>query len=41
VGPYAEEDEIRAPILEAGAKAGVDLQPAGARAYSTNTLESG
>ena len=40
-GPYAEKDEVRAAILEAGADAGVDLQPAGARAYSTNTLESG
>jgi vanillate/3-O-methylgallate O-demethylase len=40
-GPYAEKDEVRAAILKAGADAGVDLQPAGARAYSTNTLESG
>jgi vanillate/3-O-methylgallate O-demethylase len=40
-GPYAEKDEVRAAILKAGADAGVALLPAGARAYSTNTLESG
>ena len=38
-GPYAENDEIRAAILEAGAEFG--MVPVGARAYSTNTLESG
>jgi vanillate/3-O-methylgallate O-demethylase len=40
-GPYAEKDEVHAAVLKAAADAGVDLQPAGARAYSTNTLESG
>ena len=38
-GPYAEAEEIRAAILEAGAEFGI--VPVGARAYSTNTLESG
>jgi vanillate/3-O-methylgallate O-demethylase len=38
-GPYAEYDEIRAAILEAGAQFG--LKEVGARAYATNTLESG
>jgi len=38
-GPYAEGDEIRAAILEAGKEFGIVL--VGARAYSTNTLESG
>ncbi|WP_276808047.1 vanillate/3-O-methylgallate O-demethylase [Castellaniella defragrans] len=38
-GPYEEADEVRAAILEAGAEFG--LVPVGARAYSTNTLESG
>src|SRR3972149_4447247 len=38
-GPYADNDEIRAAILEAGAEFG--MVPVGARAYSTNTLESG
>jgi vanillate/3-O-methylgallate O-demethylase len=38
-GPYAEGDEIRAAILEAGKDFGI--VPVGARAYATNTLESG
>jgi vanillate/3-O-methylgallate O-demethylase len=38
-GPYAEREEIREAILEAGAEFG--LRPVGARAYATNTLESG
>lgn len=38
-GPYEEGDEIRQAILEAGADHG--LVPVGARAYATNTLESG
>jgi vanillate/3-O-methylgallate O-demethylase len=38
-GPYAEREEIREAILEAGAEFG--LLPVGARAYATNTLESG
>ena len=38
-GPYAEGDEIRAAVLEAGEEFGI--QPVGARAYATNTLESG
>ena len=38
-GPYAEADEIRDAILEAGREFG--LVPVGARAYSSNTLESG
>jgi vanillate/3-O-methylgallate O-demethylase len=38
-GPYAEGEEIRAAILEAGRDFG--LVPVGARAYSSNTLESG
>lgn len=38
-GPYAEKDEIRDAILEAGE--GLGLAQVGARAYSTNTLESG
>ena len=38
-GPYAEGDEIRAAILEAGRDFG--LVEVGARAYSSNTLESG
>jgi vanillate/3-O-methylgallate O-demethylase len=38
-GPYTEGDEIRAAILEAGKEFGVVL--VGARAYSTNALESG
>jgi len=38
-GPYASYDKVRDAILEAGAEFG--LEPAGARAYSCNTLESG
>jgi vanillate/3-O-methylgallate O-demethylase len=38
-GPYDTYDEIRGAILEAGQEFG--LEPAGARAYSCNTLESG
>jgi vanillate/3-O-methylgallate O-demethylase len=38
-GPYEEYDEIRETILEAGAE--FDIVAVGARAYATNTLESG
>jgi vanillate/3-O-methylgallate O-demethylase len=38
-GPYEEGEEIRSAILEAGAEFGI--VPVGARAYATNTLESG
>jgi vanillate/3-O-methylgallate O-demethylase len=38
-GPYAEGEEVRATIAEAGRDFGLRL--VGARAYSTNTLESG
>jgi vanillate/3-O-methylgallate O-demethylase len=38
-GPYAEGDEIRTAILEAGKEFGI--VQVGARAYATNTLESG
>src|SRR6478736_4900419 len=38
-GPYAEQEEIRAAILEAGKEFG--LIPVGSRAYPSNTLESG
>jgi vanillate/3-O-methylgallate O-demethylase len=38
-GPYAEGDEIREAIVEAGTDFG--LVQVGARAYSSNTLESG
>ncbi|MHA6624919.1 vanillate/3-O-methylgallate O-demethylase [Pseudonocardia sichuanensis] len=38
-GPYATYDEVRDAILDAGREFG--LEPAGARAYSCNTLESG
>jgi vanillate/3-O-methylgallate O-demethylase len=38
-GPYEQGDEIRTAILEAGEEFG--LIPVGARAYATNTLESG
>ncbi|MCT8998859.1 vanillate/3-O-methylgallate O-demethylase [Chelativorans intermedius] len=40
-GPYEEKDDVRAAILEAADAAGVDLHQVGARAYSTNTVESG
>ncbi len=38
-GPYEEKDEIHAAIMEAAE--GQDMYLVGARAYSTNTLESG
>jgi vanillate/3-O-methylgallate O-demethylase len=38
-GPYAEGEEIRAAIIEAGRDFG--LVQVGSRAYATNTLESG
>lgn len=38
-GPYAEGEEIRAAIVEAGRDFG--LAQVGSRAYATNTLESG
>jgi len=38
-GPYAEGEEIRAAIVEAGKDFG--LAEVGSRAYATNTLESG
>ncbi|MGW6034915.1 vanillate/3-O-methylgallate O-demethylase [Gordonia terrae] len=38
-GPYDSYDRVREAILEAGREFG--LEPAGARAYSCNTLESG
>jgi vanillate/3-O-methylgallate O-demethylase len=38
-GPYEEGEEVREAILAAGRDFG--LQPVGARAYATNTLESG
>src|SRR3954471_8066897 len=38
-GPYAEREEIRAAIIEAGKE--FDLHQVGSRAYPSNTLESG
>jgi vanillate/3-O-methylgallate O-demethylase len=38
-GPYAEGDEVRDAILDAGRDLG--LRQVGSRAYATNTLESG
>lgn len=38
-GPYAEQEEIRTAILEAGKEFGI--VPCGSRAYPSNTLESG
>jgi vanillate/3-O-methylgallate O-demethylase len=38
-GPYETYDKVRDAIIEAGREFG--LEPAGARAYSCNTLESG
>jgi vanillate/3-O-methylgallate O-demethylase len=38
-GPYETYDETREAILEAGSEFG--LEPCGARAYASNTLESG
>jgi len=40
-GPYDEKDEVHEIIVQAAQRAGVDLHLVGARAYSTNTLESG
>ena len=39
LGPYAEREEMRAAIVAAGREFG--LKEVGARAYATNTLESG
>jgi vanillate/3-O-methylgallate O-demethylase len=38
-GPYADQEEIRSAILEAGKEFGI--VPCGSRAYPSNTLESG
>jgi vanillate/3-O-methylgallate O-demethylase len=38
-GPYAQQEEIRGAILEAGKEFGI--VPCGSRAYPSNTLESG
>jgi vanillate/3-O-methylgallate O-demethylase len=38
-GPYEEQEEIRAAILQAGREFG--MVPCGSRAYPSNTLESG
>jgi vanillate/3-O-methylgallate O-demethylase len=38
-GPYAEYDEVRSTIIEAGRE--FDLREVGSRAYASNTLESG
>ncbi len=38
-GPYAEREEIRAAILEAGREVGIVV--VGSRTYASNTLESG
>ena len=40
-GPYKDKEYIHSTILEAARDAGVKLVQCGARAYSTNTLESG
>lgn len=40
-GPYADKHYIQTTIVEAAKAAGVDLRLVGARAYSSNTLESG
>lgn len=40
-GPYADKPYVQSTILEAAREAGVDLRLVGARAYSTNTCESG
>lgn len=40
-GPYADKHYIQTTILQAARDAGVNLVQCGARAYSTNTLESG
>jgi len=38
-GPWAERDEVKAAIVEAGSELG--LRQVGSRVYATNTLESG
>jgi vanillate/3-O-methylgallate O-demethylase len=38
-GPYAEQEDVRAAILDAGREFGI--VPCGSRAYPSNTLESG
>ncbi|MEP6828139.1 MAG: aminomethyl transferase family protein, partial [Aestuariivirga sp.] len=38
-GPYAEQEEIRSAVLDAGKEFGI--VPVGCRAYPSNTLESG
>src|SRR5687767_4607909 len=40
-GPYADKHYIQTTIVQAAKDAGVDLRLVGARAYSSNTLESG
>ncbi len=40
-GPHDDKAYVQSTILEAAAKVGVDLKQVGARAYSTNTIESG
>lgn len=40
-GPYDDKEYVRSVILESAREVGVDLVQVGARAYSTNTLESG
>jgi vanillate/3-O-methylgallate O-demethylase len=40
-GPYTDKEEVQNAILKAARDAGVNLLQVGARAYSTNTLESG
>lgn len=40
-GPYSDKSYIQSTVLEAARDVGVDLRLCGARAYSTNTLESG
>jgi len=40
-GPYADKHYIQTTIQQAARDAGVDMRLVGARAYSTNTLESG
>ncbi len=40
-GPFSDKAYILSVILEAAKDTGVDLRRVGARAYSTNTLESG
>lgn len=40
-GPYKDKEYVHSTILQAARDAGVKLVQCGARAYSTNTLESG